>query len=274
MPDWLRLSVGTLTALPVPAPRAVTRRTAGAAMLSAPLVGVALGVVAAVVLWSVRTLAGPAAEVVGTPGAAPAVALTDLLAAALALGAVAWATRGLHLDGLADTADGLASGRRGEQALAVMRRSDIGPAGVATLVLVLLAQVAALAVAAADHHGTTAAVVAVAAGRLGLAWACRRGVPAARPDGLGAGVAGTVPVAAAAAATALLAAVAFAVASLDDDASTRLLVLAPLAVLAGSVAAVLLVRRTRRRLGGISGDVLGAVVETATLAALLVLACA
>ena len=58
---------------------------------------------------------------------------------------LAVATGGLHLDGLADTADGLGSRRPADQALEIMRRPDAGPLGVATLVLVLLVQVSALA---------------------------------------------------------------------------------------------------------------------------------
>ncbi|MYV40156.1 adenosylcobinamide-GDP ribazoletransferase, partial [Streptomyces sp. SID1328] len=68
-----------------------------------------------------------------------------LLAAVASAAVPAALTRGLHLDGLADTADGLGSGKPAEQALAIMKRSDIGPFGVLTLVLTLLAQVAALA---------------------------------------------------------------------------------------------------------------------------------
>ena len=69
----------------------------------------------------------------------------QLLGAALAMVLLALATGGLHLDGLADTADGLGSRRPADQALEIMRRSDAGPLGVATLVLVLLVQVCALA---------------------------------------------------------------------------------------------------------------------------------
>ena len=53
-------------------------------------------------------------------------------------------TRGLHLDGLADTADGLGSAKPAEDALRIMKQSDIGPFGVITLLFVLLAQVAVL----------------------------------------------------------------------------------------------------------------------------------
>ena len=60
-------------------------------------------------------------------------------------------TRGLHLDGLADTADGLGSAKPAADALRIMKASDIGPFGVVTLVLALLGQVLLLASAWGRH---------------------------------------------------------------------------------------------------------------------------
>uniref|UniRef100_UPI0037C79989 adenosylcobinamide-GDP ribazoletransferase n=1 Tax=Actinomadura sp. TaxID=1989 RepID=UPI0037C79989 len=181
MIEGLRLAVTLLTVVPAGRARA-DRDTARAAMLLAPAAGLITGGAAALVL-----LAG------GLLG------LSAPLAAALAVAATAAATRALHLDGLADLADGLGSGRPAGEALGVMKRSDIGPFGVVTLLLTLLIQVAALASA---PHPAAAALIAAAAGRLALPWACRTGVPSARPGGLGALVAGTVRTRAALAATA------------------------------------------------------------------------
>ena len=61
------------------------------------------------------------------------------------IGVLAAGSRGLHLDGLADTADGLAASYDRAHSLEVMRRGNTGPIGAATLVLVLLLQVAATA---------------------------------------------------------------------------------------------------------------------------------
>ncbi len=173
-----------LSALPLRA-RRVTRQTAGAAMAWAPAIGLLLGAIAAAVLTGADHLLG------GAP----------LLAATLAVVTMALLTRGLHLDGLADLADGLGSGKPAAGALEIMRRSDIGPFGVVALVLNLLIQVAALAQAQARGHGPAALMAAAFAGRLGITWACRRGVRAARQLGLGALVAGTVPAAVPAAIT-------------------------------------------------------------------------
>jgi adenosylcobinamide-GDP ribazoletransferase len=249
----LRLSVTLLTVIPLRGPAAEPRRaTAAAAMTWAPVVGLLLGSVAAAVLI-----------VADHPlGAGP------LTAAGLAVAALALLTRGLHLDGLADLADGLGSGKPAAMALDLMRRSDIGPFGIVTLVLTLVIQIAALAHAegAGGARGPAALIAAVVTGRLALTWACRRGVAAARPDGLGALVAGTVrPGVAAGITVVLLAAAGFAGSSL------RLFSL-PLAVVAGLAAAFVLQRHAVRRLGGITGDVLGALIETAATVTLVVAA--
>ena len=249
-PDAVRLAVGTLTAWPVAAPSAVDRRAGGRAMVLAPLVGAGLGVLGSGVAW----LAGRCG-------------LSTLVAAALTLAVLALATRGLHLDGLADTADGFAASYDRGRALEVMRRGDVGPAGAATLVLVLLVQVGALAQALAQV-GAVSVVLAVTASRLALPVACVRGVPAARPDGLGATVSGSVPVAAAAAAVLVVAGIGLAPTWSGHGSGWR----GPVAVLCAVLVSGLLVRRAVTRLGGITGDVLGAGVEAALAAALVVLA--
>jgi adenosylcobinamide-GDP ribazoletransferase len=247
----LRLSVTLLTVIPLRGPvTEPSRDTAAAAMAWAPAVGLLLGGIAAAVL-----------VVADHPlGAGP------LTAAGLAVAALALLTRGLHLDGLADLADGLGSGQPAAIALDIMRRSDVGPFGIVTLVLALVIQVGALAhaEAAGDGRGPAALIAAVVTGRLALTWACRRGVAAARPDGLGALVAGTIRPAVAAGIT--LAVLAAAV-SAGFTGFTL-----PLAVVAGLAAAFVLQRHAVRRLGGITGDVLGALIETAATVTLVVAA--
>ncbi|MGP3930845.1 adenosylcobinamide-GDP ribazoletransferase [Nonomuraea sp. KM88] len=253
--DGWRFSTGTLTVFPVRVER-VDREVAGRAMVLAPAVGLVLGLVAGLPLPLVSLLHGP-----------------PLLGAALAAGSLAVLTRGLHLDGLADLADGLGSGRPATQALDVMKKSDLGPFGVMALVFTLLIQV----VAAADA-GYAAFVTACATGRLALVWACRAGVPAARPGGLGAMVAGTVRplapwlVTVAALLGAGWAGVLPAGPPAGPGPGWAGAVVLPAGLLAGLGAALLLLRHAGRRLGGITGDVLGALVETATATALVVCA--
>ena len=169
------------------------------------------------------------------------------------MAASALLTRGLHLDGLADTVDALGSYRRGEAALEIMKKSDIGPFGVASIGLILLIQTSALATL-----GPAAVIVAYAAGRLGVVVACRRGVPAARPEGMGALVAGTVRLPVALGLTLLVAAAAYLTGWQG-----------PVAVCAGVLAAALVVGHATRRFGGVTGDVIGAAVEVATTVVLV-----
>lgn len=276
----LRLAFGTLSVFPVRVTR-VDRVTAGRAMALAPAVGLVLGAVAALPLL----LPGP-----------------PLLGAALALGLLALLTRGLHLDGLADLADGLGSGKPAAQALDIMKKSDIGPFGVLAVLFTVLVQAAAL-----TEAGAAGLVTACVAGRLTLAWACRPAVPAARPGGLGAMVAGTVRTGTALVVTgaALLVTAALGPAATavrvwaaaapeppaDEFRNLYIYVESlgpspyaavwelwpgvlgpPVALLAGLGAALALLRHARRRLGGVTGDVLGALVETAAAATLVVYA--
>jgi adenosylcobinamide-GDP ribazoletransferase len=237
---------------------APTRATVAAAMAWAPVVGLLLGIIASAVLL-----------VTDHPlGSGP------LTAAGLAIGSLALLTRGLHLDGLADLADGLASGKPAPAALDIMRRSDIGPLGTVTLILTLLIQVAALSQAESAGHGRgpAALIAAVVTGRLALTWACRRGVAAARPDGLGALVAGSVRPAIPAAATVVTLAAAAAAVAVSAAAGEPLGWTLPLAVAAGLAAAFAVQRHAMRRLGGVTGDVLGALAEIAATVTLVVAA--
>ncbi|MFI7008153.1 adenosylcobinamide-GDP ribazoletransferase [Streptomyces sp. NPDC050145] len=245
LPDGIRFAFGTLTVLPVTVTR-WDRDAARTGMLCAPLAGLVVGLCAAALGGALTLL-----------GAGP------LLAAVASVAVPAALTRGLHLDGLADVADGLGSGKPAEDALRIMKQSDIGPFGVVTLVLALFAQVAVLAQLYDESwaRGAIAAAVAAVTARLALTLASRAGVPPARPEGLGAAVAGTVGPRAALVAGLVVVGVTAGV-SLPGAA----------AVVLGCGAAELLLRRCVRRFGGVTGDVFGALAEVAATAALIALA--
>ncbi len=246
--DAWRLAVGTLTAWPISPPRTVNRRVAGRAMLLAPLVKVPL-----LALLAVPALAAAHWN-------APPLVVAALLVAVLVL-----ATRGMHLDGLADTCDGLSAGYDRERALAVMRTGDVGPSGAGAIALVLLVQTVSLAelLGRSPAHLVTVAV-AVLASRHVLAWGCRRGIPAARPEGLGAAMAESVgPAPLVATAVALAGGGALAAWACGTPWWPPLVVVA---VAVGAAAS--LFARATRRLGGITGDVLGAAIEIALAATL------
>ncbi|HET9140055.1 adenosylcobinamide-GDP ribazoletransferase [Actinophytocola sp.] len=234
----MKLALSWLTVFPA-RPDRVDAAAGRQAITFAPLVGLLLGGIAALALL--------VADVVGMPG---------LLAGLLTVGLLALLTRGMHLDGLADTADGFGCYGPPERALAVMRDGTAGPFGVVTLIVVLGAQASAFG-ALGGGERWAAVVVAVTAGRAAFALCCLPGVPAARPDGLGALVAGSASAGVAAAWWSVLA-VAGGVATLPH----WWLGLFGVPLAAGAV--LLLVRHARRRFGGITGDVLGAACEIAT----------
>jgi adenosylcobinamide-GDP ribazoletransferase len=250
--DELRFAVGTYTRLPVPAPRTLTAAVAGRGLALGPLVGAAIG------LASGLPLLGLGAEPVAR-----------LLAATLTVALAAWLTRALHWDGLADLADGLGSGTRPDRALEVMRRSDIGPFGVLALVLTLAVQVLSLALLPAGPGALAGWILAVALARLAVAAGCGTWVRPASAGGLGSLVIGSVTprrMLAAAGLAAIVAAVQVAGGHLTWAVA---MLVAPGAAIATALAVS---RTAARRIGGSTGDVLGATAELAAAAALLALA--
>lgn len=253
-PGW-RAAVSTFTILPAGrVAGAFDEHQAGGLALWLPAVGAVLAVPACAVLLAVQ--------------AAGASGPRRLLAAVAAVAVVAFLTGGLHLDGLADTADGLASRQPAATALEIMRRSDIGPMGVATLVFTVLIQVGSLAAIRPGWRSAAALAVAMVTARTGVLLAT--GAPAARPGGFGALIAGsTSPLIRWPAAGFVLVVVTGAAAAAGGP---ILAVRAGGAVLGGLALAWLTRRIAVRRLGGMTGDVFGAQIELATAAVLLLLA--
>ncbi|GAC51935.1 MULTISPECIES: adenosylcobinamide-GDP ribazoletransferase [Gordonia] len=222
------------------------RALGGAVMAALPVVGIVVGAAAAALAAGLSFTALPAT-------------LTGILVVVL----TSALTRGMHLDGLADTADGLGCYGPPERVAEVMRSGTVGPFGVATLVLTLGLQTAGFTGLVGESRWYEIAF-AVALGRLGAVVGTRTSISPAHPNGFGALVAGTqrlsIPV------WCLVAAVATIPIGLRDNGSGIDLDL--VAVVQGLVVVLVIVvfawvftRHCARRMGGLNGDVLGATIE-------------
>ena len=246
MPNALRLALGTFTRVPVPPPTLVNQSVAGQAIALAPLTAAMMALICGIPLLFSKTDA------------------PHSLLAVITIALLAWLTRGMHLDGLADVADGLGSNKPAAIALEIARKSDIGPFGVVTLVFSLALQVCALT-ACLDHgQGFLAFALALFISRTALTWGCIKGWPAARNDGLGAIVAESTSVAVPIIWTALALIGSYVIFGAVGGAATAI----------GVMSAVVLLNITKRRFGGVTGDVFGAVIEISMTAAIVVFALA
>jgi adenosylcobinamide-GDP ribazoletransferase len=234
-----------LTRLPLPQPGPVSAGDIGRSAALYPLVGLIIGLL----LWGLSGLL-TGHDIRGAD-----------LAAALVLGAWVWVTGGLHLDGLADTADGWIGGL-GERrrTLEIMKDPRSGPFAIMALTLVLLCKWTAIA----------ALIGGGAAG--GLVWIPVLGraqllllvltTAYARAAGMGREISAQVPRPAAWAglAATFMASAVFLGAE----------VLAPIAV--GGVLFLVWRRSLMVRLGGFTGDTAGALVELSETAMLVAVA--
>ena len=236
----LRAAVSFLTVLPVANPDGGAGERLGRYYF--PAVGALVGLAAGAVFVLTTAIATP------------------LLAAAAAVAALTLLTGALHLDGLADSADGLLARGDATRRLEVMRDPRLGTYGVATLVTALVLQVAALA-AMPPARALVALVVAGAVSRLAALYVIAF-VPYVRPEGLG-------MVASAASRRGFDFLVAAVITLLACALDWRR---AAVSLVAAAACTLTIVAIARRRIGGATGDVCGATVELGQLATLLVFA--
>lgn len=229
-----------LTRLPMPALREVGPADNGRAMACFPLVGLCLGALLACL--------GGWAVAVGKPA----------LGAALVVACWAAVTGGLHLDGLADSADGWLGGHGNrERALAIMKDPRSGSAALVAVGLVLLLKFGA--VFTLLQAGVWLPLLAVPALGRAASVALFLTTPYAREGGLAADHAREVP---RAPAWCVVAA----------SAGLSLWLAGPAMLLAVLALFIWLRRRLIARLGGTTGDTAGALTELAESLALVALA--
>jgi adenosylcobinamide-GDP ribazoletransferase len=238
----LAAAFALLTRLPVRR-FALPRLTVPAeAVWAYPLVGAAVGAIGGAVYWITHSLSCPPA-----------------IAAICALLAMVLATGAMHEDGLADFADGLAGDTK-DRSLSIMRDHQVGAYGVIALMLSLAMRTTAIALIAEPRAVMAALIAADAASRLS-AVLIMAALPPARRDGMSASVGSP---------TAGLAAVAlgvtFVIAWLLLPFGVALLLIA-----SAGVTAIVLGRVALQRLGGQTGDVLGASSQICECLALILL---
>ncbi len=241
---WTDLKIATafLTRLPIRLGDTGGLSALARAARCFPLVGLGIGLVGAIVY-----------------AVAIALDLPPLLAALIAVAATVAVTGALHEDGLADTADGFGGGGERERKLQIMRDSRIGTYGVVALVLALAARIVALA-SFDDNADAVAALILCQAASRALIVAVMQRAPLARSDGLAAS-AGRPTQATMLWALGLGGLIALALAGLDGA----------VAVVAGAAVAWAVAWLARQQIGGVTGDVLGAVQQGSEIAMLLAL---
>lgn len=238
---WIALQF--LTRLPAPRSMSAGPEDRGRSVPFYPLVGLVLGAL----MLGMQTLLASADVVLQS-------ALVLLLWVLL--------TGGLHLDGLADSADAWA-GSHGDRdkALRIMKDAASGPAGVVAVTLILLIKFAALSVLLRENIWT-GLIIAPVLGRAAIVLLFLT-TPYVRPEGLGAAQAAYLPRGAA-----IMAVIVSAIAVAGFG-------LTGIRALAAAVVIYLILRVMMiRRLGGATGDTFGAaceLVETAALVAMAVI---
>jgi adenosylcobinamide-GDP ribazoletransferase len=238
-------AIAFLTRVPVPSKMVFGAEDVGRSARWFPLIGLMIGGILVTALRLFTLIF-------------PALVTAFLIAAIDAL-----LTGALHLDGLADTADGFGGGRTREDVLRIMRDHAIGSYGAMALVLVVAIKTSALAELIVRHRAVAWLALMPMLGRWSVVLLSATQPYARRSDQDGAPPGGAV--------SDFVGRVELVVAS-----TTALPVAVVLASWRGLAAALLVLAASglwgwccRRRIGGITGDTLGASVEVSEMLVLL-----
>ncbi len=238
-PEDITEALGLLTRLPVAADGNRGARAAWAWPLAGAIVALPVGIAAWLALWA---------------------GLGAMLTAALALALMIMLTGAMHEDGLADCTDGFWGGQERQSRLAIMRDSRIGTYGVIALVLSLLARWSALVILFSSGHVLGPLVASAALSRVPVA-AVAGWISPARRDGLSAGTGQPDND------TVIMAALVGMILGLTFAGFAAIG-----AALVVAAAGWVMARLAIAKVGGQSGDVLGATQQLAEIGALAVLA--
>ena len=242
--DDLRVALAFYTRIPVPGPRTVDGAALARAAWCAPIAGALIGALCGLAYWVAWRLNLP-----------------PFVCATLAIGAGLLITGCLHEDGLADMADGFGGGTTRERVLEIMHDGRIGAFGSCALAIVLVLRIGALADLPDQVLAAWGLIGAHAASRAGLPLVMRL-IPPARADGLAAEAG--APSGERAGVALLIGVVLLAIALGLRNALIAIVLIAIAAAVMGVIA--------RRRIGGQTGDVLGAIEQVSECLVLLVAA--
>ncbi|MDH3299881.1 MAG: adenosylcobinamide-GDP ribazoletransferase [Acidimicrobiia bacterium] len=251
MTAGLRTAVGFLTRIPMGETEGVLARAVG----WFPTVGAMIGLAQGLVLVAAVRFVDP------------------LLAAAMSVAASTLITGAFHLDGVADVADAFGGGWTREQRLAILKDSRLGTYGTATVVMVLLIEVAALTTIV-ERRAVEVVIAVICAHAVSRAAAVVT-MRVARPatiDGMAAAYVAEAGPRALSMALTVAAAILLGFALLVGDGMVAIIVMMAAVVVAVAIASAAMITLANRKIDGITGDVLGSVQQISALAVLVVLA--
>jgi adenosylcobinamide-GDP ribazoletransferase len=242
MPDGFKLALSFLTVVPVKLNKDVDSGTFGKSIAYFPVVGLLIGIVLAA-LWYLFVFK------IGLGKSAASIIVVIALAAL---------TRMLHLDGLADMFDGLFGGKDSDHSLAIMKDSRVGSFGVVSVSCALLAKYAFLS--ALDGPSSTMAIILFpVAGRFMASFAMIT-QPYARNGGLAMLFSEGRKTTELIVPTIFTVILAFALLGISGI----------VAVIVTGFLAVIILRWNKGKIGGITGDIIGGLIEISEIILLLV----